>query len=188
MRDYLYIPLGGNRKGQIRTYVNLFLTMLLGGLWHGAALRFVLWGAIHGVALALHKLYMQIFGYFGWRRREPLRWQRFVGQIITFHLVCFAWIFFRADSMETACAVITQIKDHFTPEVFLQFVVGYKNVLLLLLIGYLLHFTSHKQELRFREWITELSFLKQALLFIGVIFLLIQIRSADAQPFIYFNF
>ena len=188
LRDYLYIPLGGNRKGQIRTYVNLFLTMLLGGLWHGAALRFVLWGAIHGVALALHKLYMQIFGYFGWRRREPLRWQRFVGQIITFHLVCFAWIFFRADSMETACAVITQIKDHFTPEVFLQFVVGYKNVLLLLLIGYLLHFTSHKQELRFREWITELSFLKQALLFIGVIFLLIQIRSADAQPFIYFNF
>ena len=90
--------------------------------------------------------------------------------------------------METACAVITQIKDHFTPEVFLQFVVGYKNVLLLLLIGYLLHFTSHKQELRFREWITDLSFLKQALLFVGVIFLLIQIRSADAQPFIYFNF
>ena len=67
------------------------------------------------------------------------------------HLVCFAWIFFRADSMETACAVINQIKDHFTPEVFLQFVVGYKNVLALLLIGYLLHFTSHKQELRFRE-------------------------------------
>ena len=59
--------------------------MLLGGLWHGAALRFVLWGAIHGVALALHKLYMQIFDHFGWRRREPLRWQRFAGQIITFH-------------------------------------------------------------------------------------------------------
>ena len=93
LRDYLYIPLGGNRKGQIRTYINLFLTMLLGGLWHGAALRFVLWGAIHGVALALHKLYMQIFDHFGWRRREPLRWQRFAGQIITFHLVCFAGSF-----------------------------------------------------------------------------------------------
>lgn len=188
LRDYLYIPLGGNRKGQIRTYVNLLVTMLLGGLWHGAAVRFILWGAIHGVALALHKLYMQIFGALGWRRKEPFKIQRFLGQIITFHLVCFAWIFFRADSMETALSVITQISDHFTPEVFLQFVVGYKNVLSLLLIGYLLHFTSKKQELRFRSWLTDLPFIGQVSLFIVTIFLLIQIRSADAQPFIYFNF
>ena len=188
LRDYLYIPLGGNRKGKLRTYLHLFLTMLLGGLWHGAAIRFVLWGAIHGVALALHKLYMQLFDYLGWRKSDPYRWQRFLGQVITFHLVCFAWIFFRADSMETALAVITQIKEHFTPEVFLQFVVGYKNVLSLLLVGYLLHFTSRKQELSFRSWVTDLPFLAQVFLFIGVIFLLIQIRSADAQPFIYFNF
>ena len=188
LRDYLYIPLGGNRKGKLRTYLHLFLTMLLGGLWHGAAIRFVLWGAIHGVALALHKLYMQLFGYLSLRKSEPYRWQRFLGQVITFHLVCFAWIFFRADSMETALAVITQIKEHFTPEVFLQFVVGYKNVLTLLLVGYLLHFTSRKQELSFRSWVTNLPFLAQVFLFIGVIFLLIQIRSADAQPFIYFNF
>ena len=188
LRDYLYIPLGGNRKGAIRTYVNLLVTMLLGGLWHGAAVRFILWGAIHGVALALHKLYMQIFDALGWRRKKPLKIQRFLGQIITFHLVCFAWIFFRADSMETALSVITQISDHFTPEVFLQFVVGYKNVLSLLLIGYLLHFTSKKQELRFRSWLTDLPFIGQVSLFIVTIFLLIQIRSADAQPFIYFNF
>ena len=188
LRDYLYIPLGGNRKGQIRTYVNLLVTMLLGGLWHGAAVRFILWGAIHGVALALHKLYMQIFDALGWRRKKPLKIQRFLGQIITFHLVCFAWIFFRADSMETALSVITQISDHFTPEVFLQFVVGYKNVLLLLLLGYLLHFTSKKQELRFRSWLTDLPFFGQVCLFIVTVYLLIQIRSADAQPFIYFNF
>ena len=188
LRDYLYIPLGGNRKGAIRTYVNLLVTMLLGGLWHGAAVRFILWGAIHGVALALHKLYMQIFDALGWRRKNPLKIQRFLGQIITFHLVCFAWIFFRADSMETALSVITQISDHFTPEVFLQFVVGYKNVLLLLLLGYLLHFTSKKQELRFRSWLTDLPFIGQVCLFIVTVFLLIQIRSADAQPFIYFNF
>ena len=188
LRDYLYIPLGGNRKGAIRTYVNLLVTMLLGGLWHGAAVRFILWGAIHGVALALHKLYMQIFDALGWRRKKPLKIQRFLGQIITFHLVCFAWIFFRADSMETALSVITQISDHFTPEVFLQFVVGYKNVLLLLLLGYLLHFTSKKQELRFRSWLTDLPFIGQVCLFIVTVFLLIQIRSADAQPFIYFNF
>ena len=188
LRDYLYIPLGGNRKGQIRTYVNLLVTMLLGGLWHGAAMRFILWGAIHGVALALHKLYMQIFDALGWRRKKPFKIQRFLGQIITFHLVCFAWIFFRSDSMETALSVITQISDHFAPEVFFQFVVGYKNVLLLLLLGYLLHFTSKKQELRFRSWLTDLPFIGQVCLFIVTVFLLIQIRSADAQPFIYFNF
>ena len=188
LRDYLYIPLGGNRKGQIRTYVNLLVTMLIGGLWHGAAVRFILWGAIHGVALALHKLYMQIFDAPGWRRKKPFKIQRFLGQIITFHLVCFAWIFFRADSMETALSVITQISDHFAPEVFLQFVVGYKNVLLLLLLGYLLHFTSKAQELRFRSWLTDLPFIGQVCLFIVTVFLLIQIRSADAQPFIYFNF
>ena len=173
LRDYLYIPLGGNRKGQIRTYVNLLVTMLLGGLWHGAAVRFILWGAIHGVALALHKLYMQVFDALGWRRKKPLKIQRFLGQIITFHLVCFAWIFFRADSMETALSVITQISDHFTPEVFLQFVVGYKNVLLLLLLGYLLHFTSKAQELRFRSWLTDLPFIGQVSLFIVTVFLLI---------------
>ncbi len=60
LRDYLYIPLGGSRRGRLRTYLNLLITMLLGGLWHGASLRFILWGGMHGVALALHKLYMQI--------------------------------------------------------------------------------------------------------------------------------
>ncbi len=188
LRDYLYIPLGGNRKGRIRTYINLFLTMLLGGLWHGAALRFVLWGAIHGVALALHKLYLSTITRLGWRREKPLWIQRFLGQIITFHLVCFAWIFFRADSMETATTVISQIAGHFSPEVFLQFVEGYRGVLIIMAIGYLLHITSHRQEQWFRSWITNRNFVIQAAVFILVIFAMLQIRSADAQPFIYFNF
>ena len=61
LKDYLYISLGGNRKGRIRTYINLFLTMLLGGLWHGASVRFILWGALHGVSLAIHKALMAAF-------------------------------------------------------------------------------------------------------------------------------
>ena len=60
LRDYLYISLGGNRKGRIRTYFNLLVTMLLGGMWHGAAVRFILWGALHGIALALHKLWLSV--------------------------------------------------------------------------------------------------------------------------------
>ena len=90
--------------------------------------------------------------------------------------------------MESALGVIGQIKDHFSPEIFDQFVLGYWRPLAMLAVGYLLHFTSRRQELALRQWITESGFLVQLLLFVGVIFLLIQIRSADAQPFIYFNF
>src|SRR5947209_18684019 len=85
LRDYLYIPLGGNRKGRLMTYRNLMLTMLLGGLWHGAAWTFVVWGGIHGLVLSIERAT-------GW---SPNKW---VGRVITFHVVCFAWIFFRADS------------------------------------------------------------------------------------------
>jgi alginate O-acetyltransferase complex protein AlgI len=98
LRDYLYIPLGGNRKGNFRTYINLMLTMLLGGLWHGANWTFVVWGGIHGMGLAVER--------FLTGRRESLpasnffaRWAR---RIIVFHLVCAAWIFFRVSSFQDA--------------------------------------------------------------------------------------
>jgi alginate O-acetyltransferase complex protein AlgI len=96
LRDYLYIPLGGNRKGRLMTYRNLMLTMLLGGLWHGAAWTFVVWGGIHGVVLCLERAT-------GW---QPSKW---VGRLITFHVVCFAWIFFRADSFARAGDVIARL-------------------------------------------------------------------------------
>jgi D-alanyl-lipoteichoic acid acyltransferase DltB (MBOAT superfamily) len=96
LRDYLYIPLGGNRKGRILTYRNLLLTMLLGGLWHGAAWTFVAWGGIHGLVLALERAT-------GWR---PSKW---LGRLVTFHIVCFAWIFFRADSFTRAGEILSRL-------------------------------------------------------------------------------
>jgi len=96
LRDYLYIPLGGNRKGRLLTYRNLLLTMLLGGLWHGAAWTFVVWGGIHGAVLAIERAT-------GWR---PNVW---LGRFVTFHVVCFAWIFFRADSFGRAGDVIARL-------------------------------------------------------------------------------
>jgi len=96
LRDYLYIPLGGNRKGRLMTYRNLMLTMLLGGLWHGAAWTFVVWGGIHGLVLSIERAT-------GW---SPNKW---VGRVITFHVVCFAWIFFRADSFTRAGDVIARL-------------------------------------------------------------------------------
>jgi alginate O-acetyltransferase complex protein AlgI len=101
LRDYLYIPLGGNRRGARRTYVNLLLTMLLGGLWHGAAWTFVIWGALHGVFLALHKWYSSLRRP-GVAAGSGTLLGKLAGGLLTFHLVCLAWIFFRAQSVDAA--------------------------------------------------------------------------------------
>jgi len=100
LRDYLYIPLGGNRKGTLLTYRNLMLTMLLGGLWHGAAWTFVVWGGIHGLGLATERA-------LGWRPTSSAA--RWFGRVLTFHVVCFAWIFFRADSFSRAGQVLERL-------------------------------------------------------------------------------
>jgi D-alanyl-lipoteichoic acid acyltransferase DltB (MBOAT superfamily) len=100
LRDYLYIPLGGNRKARLLTYRNLLLTMLLGGLWHGAAWTFVVWGGIHGLGLAVERAT-------GWR--PTTRAQQWLGRVITFHVVCFAWIFFRADTFSRAGQVLERL-------------------------------------------------------------------------------
>ena len=98
LRDYLYIPLGGNRGGTGRRDRNLLLTMLLGGLWHGAAWTFVLWGAFHGLGLLIE-------------RRLGLRLPGILGPLVTFHFVCFGWILFRADSLGGARDVLQRLFD-----------------------------------------------------------------------------
>jgi hypothetical protein len=98
LRDYLYIPLGGNRNGRLRTYRNLMITMLLGGLWHGAAWTFVLWGGIHGGALSAERWARERFA--GFRLPAWAAW------FVTFHVVCVAWVFFRAPDLATAFDVL----------------------------------------------------------------------------------
>jgi D-alanyl-lipoteichoic acid acyltransferase DltB (MBOAT superfamily) len=105
--DYLYIPLGGNRKGRSTTYRNLMLVMLLGGLWHGAAWTFVIWGGLHGLYLAIHRA----FGAYvprGYQGRFEFR-RDFIPALATFHLVAFAWIFFRAESVKMASSYIQEL-------------------------------------------------------------------------------
>lgn len=94
LRDYLYIPLGGNRRGESRTYINLILVMLLGGLWHGASFNFLIWGGIHGGWLAIERMMGKQSLYAGWP--ASLR------TIITFAVVCLAWVFFRAADLPSA--------------------------------------------------------------------------------------
>jgi len=189
LKDYLYISLGGNRKGKIRTYINLLITMLLGGLWHGAGFRFVLWGAMHGIALAIHKLYLEVFPV-KTENSNPLR--KFIistfSVLITFHFVCFCWIFFRADNMETATQMIRQIAFHFNPRIFFEFITGYRSVLLMMLIGYALHFIPKSVELKTESIVTNLPLLLKVSFMILVILLVVQFKSSEIQPFIYFQF
>jgi len=96
LRDYLYIPLGGNRHGEFKACVNVFITFLLGGLWHGASWMFVIWGALHGGALVLHRLWQRMGG----RMPIVLAW------LMTFMFVNFSWVFFRAHDLDAALKVL----------------------------------------------------------------------------------
>jgi alginate O-acetyltransferase complex protein AlgI len=100
LRDYLYIPLGGNRKGKVRTYINLTITMLLGGLWHGANWTFVVWGAMHGLALAAHKLWLDSAAEKRWKIPSVVGWA------VTYVYVCFCWVLFRAQDFSSAMTVM----------------------------------------------------------------------------------
>lgn len=102
LQEYLYIPLGGNRKGKTRTYINLMLTMILGGLWHGASWNFVIWGALHGLALCIHKAVAK-------HRKGKKHLPSPVLILVNNIFVCLCWVFFRADSFETALSVLKKI-------------------------------------------------------------------------------
>ncbi|WP_167482070.1 MBOAT family O-acyltransferase [Leptospira andrefontaineae] len=96
LRDYLYIPLGGNKSGKINTYINLLLTMLLGGLWHGANYNFLIWGGMHGLFLAIERPFIGTF------QKYSESWQLGIRSLIVFHFVCITWIFFRSSNIGDA--------------------------------------------------------------------------------------
>ncbi len=102
LRDYLYIPLGGNKFGAYKTYFNLFITMVLGGLWHGANYTFLVWGVLHGVYLCIER-------FFGLASRKRNIVTKIISSVFVFHLVCLGWIFFRAESIKSAFQIIQRI-------------------------------------------------------------------------------
>ena len=110
LRDYVYIPLGGNRHGTFRTYLNNFLTMLIGGLWHGAGWKFIFWGAMHGAGLAVHKASRPWLGRLGdsWPVKA-------ISWLITITVVMLLWVFFRADTFGDAIILISHAATDFSP-------------------------------------------------------------------------
>ncbi len=188
LRDYLYISLGGNRKGRRRQYINLLITMVLGGLWHGAAIRFVLWGALHGIALALHKAWMGFWHGSKAEGRDMHWWNRIFGVVLTFHIVCFGWLLFRAEDMQTVSLMLHQIFHAFNPEMIPQVIEGYKFVFVLIGGGYLLHFLPKWCNRFTQNLVTWAPLTVQVLMMAVMIWCVMQIKSSDIQPFIYFQF
>ena len=187
IRDYIYISLGGNRKGRVRTYVNLIVTMLLGGLWHGASLNFVAWGGMHGVALAVHKwLRANVFRHDRNYRSHGLR--KFAAMLLTFHFVAFCWIFFRNHTFADAWTMLDCIFTNFHPELFGQVITGYVYVFGLIAFGYLTHFVPDRWQEFFIGVLRKGGVFLCALVMAVVIYVVIQVKSSTIQPFIYFQF
>lgn len=184
LKDYLYIPLGGNRKGKIRTNINLLITMLLGGLWHGADLRFIIWGLLHGAGLVAGRIWNSIFG----DKLKQGKFGRFVLVFITFQFVSFCWIFFRSPDNESIKMMFSQIFYSFSPGSYLTVLPAYSSVFLLMAIGYIIHFLPESFKESYRGLFIKIPLAIQLLLIMIVAIVLYQMRSTDTLPFIYFRF
>ena len=187
IRDYIYISLGGNRKGKLRQYVNLVITMLLGGLWHGASLNFVAWGGAHGIALAVHKFFRQKVLHHG-RGFQSHGVRKWIAIVLTFHFVCFTWIFFRQKTFIAGWTMLRQIFFNFHAELWQQVCAGYQYVLAFMAFGYLTHFLPDTWQERFISMLRRCNVVVYALLLTAAIYVVIQVKSSTIQPFIYFQF
>ena len=186
LRDYLYISMGGNRCSRWRMYFNQFMTMLLGGLWHGASWNFVIWGSVHGVALCLHKAWQQLLGHD--KHYHPTGLRRVLAVVLTFHLVCFSWLFFAGSSFESSAAMLTQIFTNFQPQLITQFVAGYPEVTALMTLGFVLPFLPTRLHERTEALMGRTPSILLAVLLALTIIWVIQVKGSEIQPFIYFKF
>jgi D-alanyl-lipoteichoic acid acyltransferase DltB (MBOAT superfamily) len=186
LRDYLYISLGGNRKGKVRMYVNLFLTMLLGGLWHGASLNFIVWGSIHGAALGVHKWFREKLHH--GKEYVSTGWKKIAAVFLTFHLVCLCWLFFANATFDASLMMLTKIFTEFHGETIGQFLAGYPVVSTMIVAGFVLHFLPESWNTKVSDKIIKSPLWLQAAVFILLIILVVQVKSSDVQPFIYMQF
>ena len=164
--------------------------MLLGGLWHGASLRFIIWGALHGIALAVHKIVLEYFPAKTDKKKTffSVIWT-FFAVLMTFHFVTFCWIFFRAKDFATAIEVIQNIgKVTLDPNQWMVILSGYKNVFMLMAIGFIWHFLPEKLVNLMQSIFKALPLVFKAIVLGFVFWVVYATASAGPQPFIYFQF
>lgn len=174
LRDYLYIPLGGSRGGVVATYRALFLTMVLGGLWHGAKWTFVMWGVYHGLLLIIHRAWTERAG----SRMPDSALGTAVSRVVMFHLICAGWLLFRADSLGQVGVVVTAMTSAATLGAL-----GLKGVAAILMVSLFLGWVERSEHAP-RTWSPAWQAAAIALLWIGVVLG----PPSSAQSFLYFQF
>lgn len=185
LQQYLYISLGGNRKGAVRTYLNLLITMVLGGLWHGASWNFVLWGAFHGILLCIHKVFKKYkkdksAGIFG----------NIVSVVLTYIMVCIGWVLFRAEDFSTAFSVYKRIfvwGDGIV-QIYSWAIVGIAVVLAATLVAVIKAKKNNEKKTNGFYPILNPDKIGHQIIFITVLGLIIIFAYTGSNPFIYFQF
>jgi len=175
LRDYLYVPLGGGKKGLIRSCLNVFITMLLGGLWHGAAWTFVAWGALHGGVQVVERLGRSVIG----EGKGPPAW---LGVLVTFHIVCLGWILFRAETFPMAMEVLNGLGRFEAATLVTPF------LLTLIVGGLAMHWLPPRAIEGISTWLKPAPSLTMGLLVGAAILLVEAVRPDGVAPFIYFQF
>lgn len=184
-RDYLYIPLGGNRKGQFRTYLNNFITMVVAGLWHGASWMFVIWGALHGAALVVHKYCKTRF----LDKLGPSRWSAMASWLLTFGFLLITWVFFRSKDMTTVGQVFSQVFGDFDIAYLIPFVQRRTAWLLFVVAAVIIHVAMPEHVRgRIMNFVVNAHWTVKLLLFAITVQLVINFSQNGVQPMLYSQF
>lgn len=183
LRDYVYIPLGGNRKGRARRHLNLLLTMAFGGLWHGASLSFLLWGTLHGAMLCAEKAAPSAL-----RRWFDRPLGRALAWLWTFHVVTLLWILFRAGSVATAIELGRRIVGDFDVSMIGRVIAARRGLFAALAAGAVLSAVPRPTDEALSRGFARAPLLAKAAIAVLVFQLALELRAADVQPFIYFQF
>jgi D-alanyl-lipoteichoic acid acyltransferase DltB (MBOAT superfamily) len=184
LKDYLYIPLGGNKHGEFRTNINLMATMLLGGLWHGSSWQFVIWGGLNGIGLVFYKY---------WKRISPWakssHWgAKLYGIALTFLFISFTRIWFRSETMHNANAMLYQISHSLDFSLIPTMIVAYKGVFSIMLLGFIAHWFPSKAKSSYQNWFINSPIWAKLAIVVIAVFAIYQVRTSELQPFIYFQF
>ena len=188
LKDYLYIPLGGNKKSNTRTYINLLSVMIIGGLWHGASINFVLWGALHGLYLAIHRLISKKFPtlHTYWFFRTKIG--KITSILIMQYLVFLAWIPFRAETISDSLFMMEKfIFLQIDLSTFFDFLKSHEFSFGLIILFFILHFVSFRSS-NLIEKISKWGLVKWGLVIFSIMFLISFFYNGNPEDFIYFRF
>jgi alginate O-acetyltransferase complex protein AlgI len=183
LRDYLYIPLGGSRGSHRQTVRNVVITMVLGGLWHGAGWTFVAWGLLHGVGLAAGQQRRKHRLERGLSLPEATTRTRVLQHVATFHFVCLGWLFFRADSVGTALHMLGRLFTSFGPAPAVT-----PLVVAVIVAAIAIQYLPKDVPARVQDWFSELRPTAQGALLAGLLFFITMLGPRGVTPFIYFRF